>query len=67
MTAAVAWAVNSPSLASDASGQLYEQRDIGAPFVRASCTEGQGASPYEQNTQQSPGLGFVSAEQARHS
>jgi hypothetical protein len=28
---------------------------------------GQGVSPYEQNTQQSPGLGLISAEQARHS
>jgi hypothetical protein len=28
-------------------------------FARASWTEGQGTSPNEQNTQQSPGFGFI--------
>lgn len=34
---------------------------------RSACTGGQGTSPYEQNTQQSPGLGLSSAPQAGQS
>ncbi len=33
----------------------------------ANCTGGQGVSPYEQNTQQSPGLGRSTCWQASHS
>jgi hypothetical protein len=33
------------------------------PSARASWIGGQGTSPYEQNTQQSPALGFNTAPQ----
>lgn len=35
--------------------------------LQPACTGGQGTSPHEQNTQQSPGLGFSSAPQAGQS
>lgn len=38
-----------------------------APFVRAAWTGGHATSPYEQNTQQSPGRGRRSAPQLRQS
>ena len=34
---------------------------------RSACTGGHGVSPWEQNTQQSPGFGFSSAPQAGQS
>jgi len=34
---------------------------------RSACTGGQGIDPYEQNTQQSPALGFSTAAQPRQS
>jgi hypothetical protein len=34
---------------------------------RPACTGGQGTSPHEQNTQQSPGFGFKTAPQAGQS
>jgi hypothetical protein len=44
------------------SGWNYPQQD-----AAADCTGGQETDPYEQNTQQSPGLGLSSARHASHS
>lgn len=41
--------------------EAYQQQSL--PF----CIGGQGTSPYEQNTQQSPCLGFATALQEGHS
>jgi hypothetical protein len=35
------------------------QQPVEAPSARTSWTGGQGTSPNEQNTQQSPGFGFI--------
>jgi hypothetical protein len=43
------------------------QQCVGSPVARASCTGGQGMSPNEQNTQQSPGFGFIRTPQPAHS
>jgi hypothetical protein len=38
-----------------------------APTVWSACIDGHGAEPYEQKTQQSPGLGLSRAPQPTHS
>jgi hypothetical protein len=45
---------------------VAEQQAVGSPLARASCTGGQGTSPNEQNTQQSPGFGFTRTPQLGH-
>jgi hypothetical protein len=45
----------------------HEQQAAGSPLPRASCTGGQGMSPNEQKTQQSPGFGFMRTPQPGHS
>jgi hypothetical protein len=44
-----------------ASGRYHGGRQVGGPiaFARASWIGGQGTSPNEQNTQQSPGFAFI--------
>ena len=45
---------------------LYPQHPV-LPVARAAWIGGQGMLPYEQNTQQSPGLGFSTVLQLGHS
>ena len=43
------------------------QQPDSSPLARASWIGGQGTSPKEQNTQQSPGFGFIRAPHIRQS
>jgi hypothetical protein len=49
------------------SRQGYDSRRDDPQQSRFACIGGQGTSPHEQNTQQSPGLGFNTAPQAGQS
>jgi hypothetical protein len=40
-----------------------EQQPVAPGVVRAACTGGQGTSPNEQNTQQSPAFGRIRTPQ----